>query len=667
MALERRCHWLSENKLSRRPAAVLFIDCEATIQEPTPDLQEHSYRLGVGCFCEYEEEAGLQVREWRDLPKDRHLWQWVDTLAQTHSNLLIVSHNADYDARVSRAFTHLPALGYTPKTAIMGNSCTLFAWEQGKTEITFLDNLNIWRASLENLGRSLGINKLEIDFKTATDKDLLVYCRRDVEILVRLWQDWLAFLDTHDLGSFGITAAKQAFNAYRHRWLDVKIGIHNQETAASLEREAFKGGRTECFTIGKLPAGTYYKLDVNSLYAAMMRWYPFPAKLVKVVQNVRLPYLDRLLKDYLVIAEVLIETDLPIYVKRLAGRNCYPTGAFLTVLSTPEVEIARINGDLKGVGRVALYTPADLFSRYVEYWHPLRKEYKEAGDTARSNMAKLMCNSLQGKFGQRGNKQEIIGEAPLSDVWVRRWIDGESDRKCTDLCFGGVIIRQESGGESYDSFAAIPAHVSAYGRLYMWSLIELAGRGNVYYMDTDSLLVSEEGKRNLEGMIHPLALGYLKVEGTATEVEIRAKKDYRFGNLRTVKGVKADAVRLAPALYEQWHFSTLRYAFAEGSLDGVKVSKVKKKLRYVPVAGTIERDGTVRPPHLHLTPETLAGYLADTTEARTWKWEIAPDWLAGTLNPGLALPEFGPLPAFRVGQPPQPLYVQSPLSLPPVS
>jgi len=326
MALERRCHWLSENKLSRRPAAVLFIDCEATIQEPTPDLQEHSYRLGVGCFCEYEEEAGLQVREWRDLPLDWDLWKWVDALAQAHNKLLIVSHNADYDARVSRAFSYLPALGYTPKTAIMGNSCTLFAWEQDKTEITFLDNLNIWRASLEALGESLGVPKLEVDFKSATDEDLLIYCRRDVEILVKLWQDWLSFLDTHDLGSFGITAAKQAFNAYRHRWLDVKIGIHNQETAASLEREAFKGGRTECFKIGKLPPGTYYKLDVNSLYAAMMQWYPYPAKLVKVVQNVRLPYLDHLLKDHLAIAEVLIETDHPIYVKRLAGRNCYPTG-----------------------------------------------------------------------------------------------------------------------------------------------------------------------------------------------------------------------------------------------------------------------------------------------------------------------------------------------------
>jgi len=664
LALERRCHWLSENKLSRRPATILFVDCEATIEEPTPDLQEHSYRLGVGCFCEYEEEAGLQVREWRDLPLDWDLWKWVDTLTQEHKKLLIVSHNADYDARVSRAFSYLPALGYKPKTAIMGSSCTLFAWEQDKTEITFLDNLNIWRASLEALGESLGVTKLEVDFAKATDEELTVYCRRDVEILVRLWQDWFAFLDAHDLGAFGITAAKQAFNAYRHRWLDVKIGIHNQETAANLEREAFKGGRTECFKIGKLPPGTYYKLDVNSLYAAMMKWYPYPAKLVKVVQNVRLPYLDHLLKDHLAIAEVLIETSHPIYVKRLAGRNCYPTGAFLTVLSTPEIEIARINGDLKGVGKVALYTPADLFSRYVSYWAPLREQYKQAEDTARSNMAKLMMNSLQGKFGQRGNKQEIIGEAPLSDVWARRWIDGESDRKCVDLCFGGVIIRQESGGESYDSFAAIPAHVSAYGRLYMWSLIELAGRENVYYMDTDSLLVSEEGKRRLHGMIHPLKLGYLKVEGTATDVEIHARKDYRFGDLRTIKGIKSDAVKLSPKLFEQWHFSTLRYAFAEGSLDGVKVSKVRKKLRYVPVAGTIEPDGEVKPPHLHLTPEALAGYLTDTAEARCWTWELDADWIAGTLSPGIALPETGPLPAFRVGQPPHALYVQASLESP---
>ena len=625
--LDRRCHWLSPNKRSTRPSAIIFLDAEAHLGEASENRQEHEFRLATACLCLYSAENGLQETEWVECWCEDDLWLWVVEIARQHKDLLVISHNMDYDARLCRAFSYLPHLGWSPAYAIMSRSCTLFSFECEEHKLLLLDNMNWWQVSLAQIGESVGLEKLSVDFEQVADRELAKYCRRDVEILVRLWQRWFAFLDQHDLGSFGITAAKQSFNAYRHRFMPCKIGIHNDAVAAELARAAYHGGRVECFFVGHASPGTYYKLDVNALYAAMMKWYPQPRKLVKVIQNVSVGYLDHLLRDYLVIAEVAVEARDPLYVKEIAGRNSYPTGTFLVTLTTPELKIALANDEIRGIGRVALYESGNLFEDYVDYFTPLRAECRARGDLAGARMCKLLRNTLSGKFGQRGFKQEIIGDAPIDKVAVRHWIDAESFRKCTDWTFGGKVLRQYSEGEGYDSLPAIPAHITAYGRIYMWSLIQTARSEHVFYMDTDSLITDQVGFDNLSGVLDPSRVGYLKQEGTASDLTIFAKKDYSFGDLRVTKGIQKNAVQLTPTLFEQWHFTTIRYAFQSGSLDGVTVARAQKKLRYGQLAGQIEPDGRVRPPHLHLPPGALASYLVNCDKARVWTWEFNSVWL----------------------------------------
>ncbi|MBA7585470.1 hypothetical protein ES708_27452 [subsurface metagenome] len=117
------------------------------------------------------------------------------------------------------------------------------------------------------------------------------------------------------------------------------------------------------------------------------------------------------------------------------------------------------------------------------------------------------------------------------------------------------------------------------------------------------------------------------MEGITENLEIRAKKDLRFGDLRVLKGIKSSATELAPGLYEQWHFSTIRYGFMARSLDGVTLRRVQKQLRYGRIAGTISDDGRVTPPHLRLDTNALAGYLVDTQQECVWVWEFEAEYL----------------------------------------
>jgi len=623
----RKCHWLSRNRTTRRPEAVIFFDTEASIARPDARLEQHTFRLASACYAVYDTFAGLLERDWRSFQSERALWAWIDGIAQQHQETLVVSHNIDYDARVSRAFHYLPRFGWTPAWCVMSPSCNVFEFKHEKRRVTLLDNLNLFRSSLAELGKSVGLEKLEVDFEAVGDDQLAVYCHRDVEILVETWRQWLDFLDRHDLGDFGVTIAKQSFNAYRHRFMPVKIGIHSNAAALELERAAYRGGRSECFRVGQLPPEKYYKIDANGLYSAMMAWYKYPRRLVKVIQNVDAAYLDVLLRNHLAIAEVVIDTDQPRFPVRIRGRNAYPTGSFITTLSTPELQIALLDGEIKAIGRVALYEPADLFSDYISLLTPLRQQYKLAGDLARSQMCKLLRNSLQGKFGQRGYHQKRLGEAPLDVVRVKHWINGETGETVTDLTFGGATLRQWRAGEMFDSFPAIPAHVAAYGRMYMLSLIEQAGRRNVFYIDTDGLIVNQAGLDRLAGVLDANELGMLKIESVSDDVEIRAKKDYRFGKADVIKGVRRSAERVSNDVYEQWHFTTLRWGFQVRNLDGVTLHKVRKELSRGVTAGTLRDDGWIEPPRVHLTPDQVLHLEPGPGDGKAWVWEIDPTWL----------------------------------------
>ena len=106
-------------------------------------------------------------------------------------------------------------------------------------------------------------------------------------------------------------------------------------------------------------------------------------------------------------------------------------------------------------------------------------------------------NSLYGKFGQRGRRYEELEDT--YDMDVKSWTDVTHPEGIVTHYrqFGGIIQAFKDEGESTHSFPAIAAHVSAEARMELWSIINEAGRDNVFYCDTDSVLVNEDGYKNL--------------------------------------------------------------------------------------------------------------------------------------------------------------------------
>jgi len=291
---------------------------------------------------------------------------------------------------------------------------------------------------------------------------------------------------------------------------------------------------------------------------------------------------------------VKVKIDEPVIgVKQ--DKLIFPVGTFDCVLTTEELKyLIKTNSILK-VYRVAIYEGEYIFKDYVDYFYNLKRKYKEEGNRVFYQITKLFLNSLYGKFGQRNESFKVVGEYDGDYNFAIKYYDSEEKKWYYDVYLDGKIYRKEGYYEAFDSFVAVASHVTAYARMYLWKLMKMAGLDNVYYVDTDSLLVNEEGFKRLKDYINDYELGKLKLEFETDYICIRGVKDYNFKFKNRIKGIKENAIKVDENTYIQKQFLKTRSLLNE-KISGVAVVKnVTKKLKRKYEKGIVTESGRVIP------------------------------------------------------------------------
>ena len=294
------------------------------------------------------------------------------------------------------------------------------------------------------------------------------------------------------------------------------------------------------------------------------------------------------------IARVLIETDDPAYaVKR--NRTIFPVGRFWVVLTTPELVYALKHDHIRKVGRFVFYEHEKLFTRYVKRMYDLRLEFKSAGVASYVEICKLLLNSLYGKFGQKAEVWEKIGDCPGErDRTEAVYLPGQNRQGMIRYLLG-EIFELTGYEECFNSFPAVASTVTAYARMYLYELMKVAGPGNYFYCDTDSLIVNDKGLENLDSLINEINLGCLKIEESVPWVNIRGLKDYETENKSVIKGISKTAVKLDDGSYQQQQWPSLRGILRQASADEYTVKKVTKVLTRKYTKGDVNSDGWIYP------------------------------------------------------------------------
>lgn len=593
-SIDREPHALVREKNLVIPRHVIFFDTETNQHiQPNGDVLQ---TLKIGWVCYYRRAFGrnLEHQDWLFFDNIPDFWQFIEKHTKNKRRLWVIACNMSFDFTIVQGWKYLGKAGYKLKFFHNTGSTTIISVKNKSRSIIFIDSMNWFRESVESSGRRLGIPKLKIDFATADDSFLSAYCKRDVEILIALFKDFVKFLESNTISRVCFTIASTAMAAYLFGFYDHKIYIHNNKEAIDLERESYRGGRVECFYLGRLENGPYHIIDVNSLYATVMRREKFPCKFIKTRDHCTIDTLRYNLQSNAAIARVLIQTDEPVYaVKR--KRTIFPVGRFWTVLTTPELVYALKHDHIRKVGRYVFYKHEKLFTRYVDRIYKLRMDFKTAGVESYTEICKLLLNSLYGKFGQKAEIWKKIGDCPGEQDRIEQVYYSDQNHPGMIRYLLGEIYELTGYEETFNSFPAIASTVAAAARMYLYDLMKTAGQGNYFYCDTDSLIVNDRGLENLSSMIDAAELGYLKIEESIPWVNIYGLKDYETENKTVIKGISKKALKIEPGVYTQDQWPSLRGILRTPDPDSYTVKKVTKVLTREYTKGNVSPDGRIYP------------------------------------------------------------------------
>lgn len=576
------------------PRHLLFFDTETFQDELDSDNTRQRFRMGWAVYYRRPYGRHKEKTTWLFFDNVFRFWDFVFGHTEAKEKLWCIARNVVFDFTVAGGWAALKKEEYKLRFFHSKGCTTIISVRKKGASLIFLDSMNWFVESLEKTGKRIGLPKLKIDFATCTDSELKVYCRRDVEIELENFKLFIKFLVGNKVSRLCYTRGSTAMAAYLLRHYNKPIYIHNNREAILLERDSYKGGRVECFHIGELTHGPYYTVDVNSLYPTVMRDNHYPTKYEKIIHDVPVKSLRAYLKCYAVAARVQVNTDEAVYAVR-RDRTVFPVGRFLTALSTPEIKYALAHGHIEKVQDAVIYEQEECFRSFVETFYALRMDFKSAGVVEYEKICKVMLNSLYGKFGQKGENWELIGDAPDEPDREELTFLNNPRRVMRLRYLLGQVFELKGYSECFDSFPAIAAHVTAYGRMRLWSLMQTAGTGNYFYCDTDSLIVNDAGLDNLRSTLHDTELGGLKVEEVSDRVTIRGLKDYVTAGKTVIKGIRKAAVKIKDGVYKQEMWPGMAGLLKKGKADEYVVTTVVKHLNREYHKGTVTESGEVVP------------------------------------------------------------------------
>lgn len=582
------------------PKEYIFFDTETHIVKTDKHTIIFPMRLGIAIYIKLDKDHNIIKRTVLRFDSANDFIDILSTYCKGKKTIYCLAHNIKFDIMVMNLPLALHDKGYKSRLPIINER--MFIWNVyiNKAKALMIDTANFCVISVEQLGKDLGRPKQEVNFEDVDTETLFGYCRNDVEILEEFILSYVKFIHTNELGTFRLTLASQAMAAWRKRFMHYTAVIHDNEQALKLERSSYHGGRTECYYIGDAPEEPYYYVDINSMYPFIMKSSNVPTELLKRIDTNDLDKLYNCLMKYYIIADVEIDTNLAAYPLVYGDKLLFPHGNFRTTLHHRELSYAMEHGHIKKVFSLAIYSFHNIFGYYVDWFYDMKQRTKQEGNKSWNVISKYFLNSLYGKFAQTGVVQEII-EGPYERIIERE--EGHELHTFNyeaKINWFGTIIREKHEGESSYSFPAIGGAITANSRMYLWQLIECSGLGNVYYCDTDSLILNKTGYDNLRSFMDETNLGMLKLERMSNYLSIWTSKDYEIGEVKHHKGISLKAEQLTRNKWKALQFGGIYPWMNAGTNIAPSAKYIIKERKETYNKGIIQPDGRVIPYTFHL-------------------------------------------------------------------
>jgi DNA polymerase type B, organellar and viral len=566
---------LKPSKTFTVPTRAVFLDVEPLVKVPRQGSarREHVFGLGTAKCCFLS--SGRKVDEEKILfDRPQKFWDWLDTVRSRKSCTWVFAHNIGYDLTLLEFWDQLMRSTDEVVGFVVEDPPTIITIRRKKCLIKFVDVLNYWRLPVCDLARLNRQPLQSVGVLAVGDTPTYENCESSVEVIERCVLALVSLLSATSLCSFRPTASAISWDAWSKSFMTCRMVFGEPPKARTLARESYFGGRAQVFRLGKVTEPVSVA-DVQSLYPAVMKADLYPRQFVNYTEELTLGDLADSLVDFDACARVTLRDGHQPYPTRTEVGNVYSRNRGEYCLAGNELRSALAAGMVIGVYAAGFYARGDLFSRFVDHFYEEKVTAREAGDLPREMLAKLVLNSLYGKFAQRGRKwvkrEDLWSPGPYQYWWHH------SDEAIQAIRCRSVALRVESqtpGPDPVQTLPAVSACITANARTVLERLFNIADYANVYYTDTDSLHVNGDGLLALErsGEVEPGALGKLRIIARGTSAYYWGHQHYRVGDRYVCSQIKPDAVEIADGLYLQEARAGLQMTLEKGLLDRVEVS-----------------------------------------------------------------------------------------------
>lgn len=400
-------------------------------------------------------------------------------------------------------------------------------------KVSFADTLNHYRASVEQLGKIVGIEKMpqpeRIGFRPKTKSEweyMEAYNLQDSKITYE-FAKWIQSMYNELGASLKFTAPSTAIDLFRRKYLGQYWFRPVRENIIQ-SYKPYYGGRTEAFQRGHFLAENYgniFVYDVNSLYPYVMKEfdYPMPWKyrnvkhltLDEVEGNKGFGYFEMLAPKDMYIPIIPVKTD----------KLRFPEGVIKGWYDFATIKLALKYGyEVLSFGEGTVYPESFRpFKGYVDDLYKRRGDFKMQKSKAEV-ICKLMLNSLYGKWGQRyDNKEQLVAANTLfnGSELMRRGYKIEMYKTKPNSWIPDIyklITTDESKIAPY-IYPALSTYITAYARNHLFELFRRIGEQRVLYADTDSIFTTRVMPTSND-------LGDIKLEKTFEDLLIVKAKMY---------------------------------------------------------------------------------------------------------------------------------------------
>lgn len=472
---------------------------------------------------------------------------FIKWCANEKENYTLYFHNLKFDGEY--IFSYLLENGYTcikDKTERADKTFTTLISDTGQfysieiyfkiknkkhiNKVTIYDSLKILNFSVDSIANDfkLPISKLKLDYNTNREKDHILteheieYIRNDVEIMAR------ALKIMFDENLTKMTIGSDALANYK----EINKNFNNYFPVLPYEidqdiRKSYKGGFTFLNDVYKeKETGGGIVLDVNSLYPSVMMYekLPFGNPIFyngKYENDPLYPLYIQTISCIFELKENMIPTiQIKNNISFLPNEYVKSSNGDLVTLTLTSVDLELFlkhynTYEIKYHSGWKFKSIKGLFTNYIDIWNKKKIDAKKENNKALYLIAKLMLNSLYGKFGLNPNVRSKYPYLNEDGIVKYKLYDPEIRKP--------IYIPIASFITSYARYKTI----TTSQKIKDYS-IEKYKKDLYVYSDTDSIHCLFDSDNELKDIIEidDYKLGAWKLESTFTRGKYLRQKCY---------------------------------------------------------------------------------------------------------------------------------------------